>query len=95
MREEEIKLVIGSLLHDIGKVVYRTGEAKERHSRLGADYLLNRIGLKDKDVLDCVRFHHGRELSQAHLPENNLAYIVYMADNMIKSPKVPSSRYFW
>ena len=82
MREEEIKLVIGSLLHDIGKVVYRTGEAKERHSGLGADYLLDRIGLKDKDVLDCVRFHHGRELSQAHLPENNLAYIVYMADNI-------------
>lgn len=30
MTENEIKLVIGSLLHDVGKVIYRTGNI-EKH----------------------------------------------------------------
>lgn len=31
MKDEQIKLVIGALLHDIGKVIYRQGD-KRRHS---------------------------------------------------------------
>ncbi|MGN0241168.1 MAG: type III-A CRISPR-associated protein Cas10/Csm1 [Candidatus Weimeria sp.] len=82
MQEQEIKLVIGALLHDIGKVVYRTGDARERHSILGADYLKEKAALDDEEILRCVRYHHAKELSQAKLPENDLAYIVYIADNI-------------
>lgn len=35
MDEKNIRLVIGALLHDIGKVVYRAGADSRRHA-LGA-----------------------------------------------------------
>lgn len=82
MKENEIRIAIGGLLHDIGKVVYRAGTEREKHSRLGAEYLKNTAGVENKEILDCVRYHHGMELSQAHLPEDDPAYIVYMADNI-------------
>ena len=31
MTDREIKLVIGGLLHDIGKVIYRQGEDGRKH----------------------------------------------------------------
>lgn len=36
--DKQIKLIIGSLLHDIGKVVYRSGDGRN-HSQSGYDYL--------------------------------------------------------
>ena len=48
MKDEEVKLVIGALLHDIGKVVYRQGQDKRKHSQSGYDYLKEQIGLTDK-----------------------------------------------
>ena len=36
--DRQIKLVIGSLLHDIGKVVYRSGDGRN-HSQSGYEYL--------------------------------------------------------
>lgn len=35
MTEQEVKLIIGSLLHDIGKVVYRQGDDRRNHSQSG------------------------------------------------------------
>lgn len=35
MTEKEIKLIIGSLLHDVGKVIYRQGEDRRKHSQSG------------------------------------------------------------
>ena len=39
MTEQEVKLIIGSLLHDIGKVVYRQGDDRRNHSQSGYEYL--------------------------------------------------------
>ena len=39
MTDEKIKLIIGSLLHDIGKVVYREGDDRRNHSISGYDFL--------------------------------------------------------
>ena len=36
--DDQIKLMIGSLLHDIGKVVYRSGDGRN-HSQSGYEYL--------------------------------------------------------
>lgn len=81
--EKRLRLVIGALLHDIGKVIYRTGTDNRRHAISGADYLRSdRVGLQDKDILACVRYHHAADLQQGRLAADALAYIVYMADNI-------------
>lgn len=81
MTDSQIKLVIGSLLHDIGKVVYRSGDGKN-HSESGTEYLEKEAGIKDTVVLNCVRYHHGKQLRQAPIRENDYAYITYYADNI-------------
>lgn len=82
MTEKEVKLVIGSLLHDIGKVVYRQGDDRRKHSQSGYEYLKNEIQLKDEEVLHCVRYHHADALSSAKISSEDIAYIVYIADNI-------------
>ena len=57
MTEQEVKLIIGSLLHDIGKVVYRQGDDRRNHSQSGYEYLKKDIQLKEESVLHCVRYH--------------------------------------
>ena len=82
MKENEIKLVIGSLLHDIGKVVYRKGDDMRNHSVAGKDFLRDNNLIEDKEILDIIRYHHLKEISGAPLENDSMAYIVYMADNI-------------
>lgn len=82
MTEHEITLVLGGLLHDIGKVLYRQGGEKKKHSQIGYEFLRDEIGLKNQDVLDCVKYHHSDALRESNLPKQSPAYIVYMADNI-------------
>ena len=49
MDERMIKVTVGALLHDIGKVVFRAGESSERHAISGRDFLRDKAGIKDKD----------------------------------------------
>ena len=79
--DRQIKLIIGSLLHDIGKVVYRSGDGRN-HSQGGYDYLKNEAGIEDQEILNCARYHHGVYLSKAGLSEQDLAYVTYYADNV-------------
>lgn len=81
MDDRQIKLVIGSLLHDIGKVVYRSGDGNN-HSTSGYEFLQNLQITVDKEILDCVRYHHGAWLKGAGLESDALAYITYYADNV-------------
>ena len=78
--ENKIKLTIGALLHDIGKVVYRAGADNQNHSKSGFDYLKN--FKLDDEILDCVRYHHAKEVKSADIAKDSSAYIVYIADNM-------------
>lgn len=48
MIDQKIKLITGSLLHDIGKVVYREGSDRRNHSVLGYDFL------KEEGKIDAV-----------------------------------------
>lgn len=73
-------LVKGALLHDIGKVVYRANEGLGDHSIAGATFL--RSYTEDKELLRCVQYHHGKQLSKAIIPDTSLAYLVYEADNL-------------
>lgn len=81
MTEREVKLVIGNLLHDIGKVIYRTGD-RRKHSQSGYDFLKEDVKIGDKEILNCVRYHHGEAIRNARIEDDSLAYITYIADNI-------------
>lgn len=75
------KGVIGALLHDIGKVIYRgSGLDGRAHSISGTDFIKNYTD--DKDILDCISYHHKDDLYNATLKKDSPAYIVYIADNI-------------
>ena len=82
MTETDIKLTIGGLLHDLGKIVYRKGDDRRNHSRAGYDYLKDNDLLNDKQILDIILYHHAADIKAADLEPDSLAYIVYMADNI-------------
>ena len=84
MTDREVKLVLGSLLHDIGKVIYRQGDDRRKHSQSGYDFLKNEVHAEecDTDILDCVRYHHADAIKGAKIDNDALAYIVYIADNI-------------
>lgn len=81
MTENQQKIVIGSLLHDIGKILYRSDDGRN-HSESGYDFLKNEVKLKDQDILDQVRYHHSQNLRNSNLKNDSLAYITYIADNI-------------
>ena len=51
MNEKELKITMSSLLHDIGKVIYREGGDVRRHSLSGYDYLKDEAGITEKIFL--------------------------------------------
>lgn len=79
--DDKLKLLIGSMLHDIGKVIYRTNDIR-KHSLLGLEFIEKECNIKDKQILNCIRFHHGDDFKGKKLEKNDLAYITYIADNM-------------
>lgn len=81
------------LLHDIGKACQRADNERRTHSAIGGDFIKecmekSTAGIENlgedagKMLLHSIRYHHGRALVGAHLKENDLAYIVYEADNI-------------
>ncbi|MCM1415502.1 MAG: HD domain-containing protein, partial [bacterium] len=82
MTDREVKLVLSSLLHDVGKIIYRQGEDRRKHSQSGYDFLKDEVGLEDAEVLDGVRYHHADAMRTAKIADDALAYIVYIADNV-------------
>lgn len=81
IKDKQIKLIIGSLLHDIGKVVYRSGDGRN-HSESGYEYLKSETGITDPEILNCVRYHHGSNLKSAPVSKADCCYITYYADNI-------------
>ncbi len=81
MQTEKMQLIVGALLHDIGKVIYRQGDGR-KHSISGYEFLSREAHIEEKNVLDPVRFHHKAELQKADVPADSFAYIAYIADNI-------------
>ncbi|NLD46908.1 MAG: type III-A CRISPR-associated protein Cas10/Csm1, partial [Clostridiaceae bacterium] len=79
-------LIAGALLHDIGKVALRAGKSSKGkdHSEAGAEWAENFS--KEKTVkgelIECIRFHHGKSLKASKLGDDSYAWIVYEADNI-------------
>jgi len=80
-----VKIAYGALLHDIGKVVQRADQTKEKHAKIGGDWfdgIFSDHKDYDKEITDQIRYHHAKELNAANLDSNSLAYITYFADNI-------------
>lgn len=82
MIDKCVNTVVGALLHDIGKVIYRERTDNRKHSISGYDFLKNEGNVKNKDVLDGVRYHHAEHLKNADIDKDSIAYLIYMADNI-------------
>jgi CRISPR-associated protein Csm1 len=78
------KVILAALLHDIGKLVMRAEGFRQNHSLTGVEYLerFNNELFNDRDILESVKYHHARQLNSANLASNNIAYIIYEADNI-------------
>lgn len=85
MTDEQIKVIVGCLLHDVGKVIFREGTDRRKHSRSGYDFLKDEAGITDLSILECVLYHHADGLKTAKLQANSFAYIAYIADNIAAS----------
>lgn len=81
MTEENVKLAIGALLHDIGKLLYRYNDGRN-HSRSGYEYLKDVVHIEDRKILEQVLYHHASLLKNVRIENNSLAYITYIADNI-------------
>ena len=79
---EKLNLIIGSMLHDIGKVIYRGSTDGRNHSISGYEFLKESFGNIDTEILHCVRYHHASEIKNIKLQKDDLAYITYIADNI-------------
>ncbi len=79
MTDKRFKLAAGGLLHDVGKLLYRYNDPRN-HSTSGCDLIKQYI--TDKDILDCVQYHHGNMLKNSDVADNALCYITYIADNI-------------
>ena len=51
MTDERIKLIIGSLLHDVGKIIYRTSD-RRTHAESGYHFLKEETNIEDTEILN-------------------------------------------
>lgn len=82
MTESDAKIIIGSLLHDIGKVIYQDENESKTLGQSGYDYLKNIVGVNDQTILDCVRYSDKKALKSAVSDICDSVYITYMADSI-------------
>jgi len=85
MDTEKRHLILGALLHDIGKIKQRAGYEEDRgktHVEIGYDWLLSQYG--EGLIASAARNHHGNE------PEtwlSNISLVIYEADNLSASER--------
>lgn len=75
------KVVIASLLHDIGKLIQRAENKHIYHGNVGYEYLKNKEF--SIDILEAVQYHHAKILKNKQSLSNELlTYLTYEADNI-------------
>lgn len=81
MQQKQYEVIMGGLLHDVGKILYRYGDGRN-HAESGYEFLREEAKLEDEEILGQVHYHHAAGLKNADLPADSLAYITYIADNI-------------
>ena len=89
MSPDSHMITLCGLLHDIGKICQRAAGEHKTHSEIGAEFI-RRILYEHKEteteegkqLLASIRYHHAKDLKHSRLEDNDLAYIVYEADNI-------------
>lgn len=91
------KVVLGCLLHDIGKVVQRSKQVvtAHNHSEFGFIFTKDCLKMEDREVLDQILYHHQmydnkkkikKGIQEAYkegiIEGDSLAFITYCADNI-------------
>lgn len=72
-----------ALLHDIGKVCLRAEPRRITHSAAGVQFLRN--FLTEESLLRAVAYHHADSLKNFEGAKDDIAYIIYEADNLAAS----------
>ena len=81
MNENMFKIVLGCLLHDLGKIP-GSQLNDEDHCKRGYD-LLQKVGITDKDLLDQVLYHHNTDPFYHSNNESSLVYITETANDIV------------
>ncbi|HAA82223.1 MAG TPA: type III-A CRISPR-associated protein Cas10/Csm1, partial [Thermotoga naphthophila] len=89
MKDRE-ELVVGALLHDIGKVVRRAGDDR-RHQIAGYDFT-NKVK-KFAVIQDYIHYHHEKDLLEKSL-ENEKVWYVCFADNLSSKERMTEGQKF-
>lgn len=78
MHKLTLEATLGALLHDIGKMVCRSGQGGS-HADRGCDLLP--ASWQSPGIRDCVRFHHGADADR-RLPADHPAWLVSFANRL-------------
>lgn len=83
MAYKEICIEKAALLHDIGKVCLRAEPKRITHSAAGVQFLQK--FLAEESILRAVAYHHADSLKKFEGATDDIAYIIYEADNLAAS----------
>lgn len=83
-KDKTDNIIYAGLLHDIGKLIQRANGFKTNHSICGVDYLKTKNNklLKNEEILSAIKYHHAKYLKSANLTKDDIAYLIYEADNI-------------
>lgn len=82
MDNRKIRLLTGSLLHDTGKLLYRYNDGRN-HSVSGYEFVKDIPAFSgETELLHCIKYHHADMIRNADIPDSDLCYITYIADNI-------------
>jgi CRISPR-associated protein Cas10/Csm1 subtype III-A len=89
MESKKREIIIGALLHDIGKVSYRAGQLQNElsHSVAGLQWFDNFVSSdknKHKIIRDAIRYHHRGKMINYGIDynEDDPVFLISMADHI-------------
>ena len=71
-------LVIGSLLHNIGKILF--DDYKSLYENLD---IYEKLNINNQDILDCIRYQTYEQIQKSNLSPNSIALISYVANAIV------------
>ena len=72
---------MGALLHDIGKIIFRAGIIDSKSHGISGKEFIEKY-TQDKNILDCIRFHHKQDIKGAKIASDSVAYLVSIANSI-------------